>query len=103
MVSSTGSDEQDPFEPFTDAELTALALAADPDPVINPDAVPFGAVRGEFGDLLPAWYMPAPAAASATGARRRRNAMVGAVVISSLLLVNALGLCITYGRLEIPF
>ena len=100
MATGAGVQQDDDFEPFTDAELTALALAADPDPVINPDAVPFGVAHGDFGDLLPAWYMPAPAR---VGGRRRRNAMVATVVIASLLLVNALGLCITYGRLEIPF
>lgn len=99
MGSSAAPQPQDELEPLTDAELTALALAADPDPVIDPDAVPFGLAEGAF-DLLPAWYMPAPATA---GGARRRNAVVAAVVIGSLLFVNALGLCITYGRLEIPF
>lgn len=85
---------------FTDDELTALALAADPDPPIDDDAVPFAVVCGEFGDLLPAWYMPAPLAAHPS---RRRHAVVATVVIASLLLINALGMCITYGRLEVPF
>lgn len=86
--------------PISDEELTVLALAADPDPTIEADAVPFAVQHGEYGDLLPVWYMPPPAGA---GGSRRRNAVIATVVIASLLLVNALGLCITYGRLEIPF
>ncbi len=93
----------DVLEPLTDEELTALALAADPDQAIDDDAVPLSAFQGEFGDLLPDWYMPAPAAHSGSRGRRRRNAVVASVVIFSLLFINALGLCITYGRLEIPF
>jgi len=87
------------LEPLSDDELTELALAADPDQPIDDDAIPLAQYQGEFGDLLPAWYMPAPAA----GGSRRRNAAVASVVTFSLLFINALGLCITYGRLEIPF
>ena len=93
----------DLLEPITDEELTALALAADPDQQIDDDAVPLTAFHGEFGDILPDWYMPAPASISSSPGRRRRNAVVASVVIFSLLFINALGLCITYGRLEIPF
>ena len=100
MTSFAAVDMLEDLPPISDDELTSLALAADPDPVIHADAVPFAALHGEYGDLLPAWYMPAPCA---TGGSRRRNAMVATVVIASLLLVNALGLCVTYGRLEIPF
>ena len=100
MTSPPAVEMLEDLPPISDDELTALALAADPDPVIDADAVPFAALHGEYGDLLPAWYMPAP---STAGGSRRRNAMVATVVIASLLLVNALGLCITYGRLEIPF
>jgi len=87
------------LDPLTDEELTELALAADPDQTIDDDAVPLAQYQGEYGDLLPAWYMPAPAAHGP----RRRNSMVASVVIFSLLFINALGLCITYGRLEVPF
>jgi len=87
------------LEPLSDEELTAQALAADPDPMIDDDAVPLAQYQGQYGDLLPAWYMPAP---SASGPRRR-NAVVASVVVFSLLFINALGLCITYGRLEVPF
>jgi hypothetical protein len=94
-------DESDwaSLEPLTDEELTELALAADPDQAIDEDAVPLAQYQGEYGDLLPDWYMPAPAAHGS----RRRNAVVASVIIFSLLFINALGLCITYGRLEVPF
>jgi hypothetical protein len=50
--------------------------------------------------LLPAWYMPTPAAGpsdptSTTSWRRR--AIVWTFV-ASLVLINAAGLCVTYGR-----
>ncbi|HEY4331849.1 MAG TPA: hypothetical protein VGM78_04745 [Ilumatobacteraceae bacterium] len=83
---------------ISDEELTELALAADPDQPIDADALPMSAYRNQFPELLPDWYMPTPAFSSS-----RRNALVGAVVIFSLLFINALGLCITYGRLEVPF
>ena len=81
-----------------DAELAALALAADPDVDVPDDAVPFG-VDGRPAGLLPEWYMPAPA-----GLRRSRSTRlaVGAIVVS-LALVNAVGLCVTYGLPEIAW
>ena len=45
-----------------DDELTAEALAADPDAPIADDAMPFDAGSEATGNmLLPQWYMPAPA------------------------------------------
>lgn len=87
---------------FTDEELAEQALAADPDAAVADDAVPFRAAHGEFGDLLPDWYMPAPDGAGNPALRGRRK-VVSTVVIGSILIVNAMGLCITYGSLEIPF
>ena len=85
-------------EPFTDDELSALALAADPDVPIPDDAVPFGQPAAD-GALLPEWYMPVP------GSFRRTRARVVAVtaIIGSLLLVNGAGLCVTYGWPEIAW
>jgi hypothetical protein len=83
--------------PFTDAELEVLALAADPDRPIDPDAEPFGGVTGS--DLLPEWYMPSP---QATGRSPRRVLAVTAIIVS-LLLVNGAGLCVTYGFPEIAW
>lgn len=92
--------EFDPADlPFSDEELTELALAADVDQPLADDAVPFDMNRNEFGGLLPDWYMPAPAAHIAG----RRRSVVGGVVILSLMLVNALGMCVTYGSLVVAW
>ncbi|MFL5882089.1 MAG: hypothetical protein ACJ782_18850 [Actinomycetota bacterium] len=84
---------------FTDEELTALALAADPVEPLAEDAVPRQSYLGTFPELLPSWYMPAPGSYR----RTRTRAAVVTVIIVSLLVINALGLCITSGHLEIPF
>jgi len=85
--------------PLSDAELSALALAADPDPALGDDAVPLAEVLGPGGPrLLPEWYMPAPMgrAGPLRGWRRR----VVLLVIASFLLITAAGLCNTYGQLR---
>jgi hypothetical protein len=64
----TGVDDNErlgPPEPLTDAELSALALAADPDAVLDSDAVPLAVVLGtDSPAALPSWYMPAPMSGS---------------------------------------
>ncbi len=80
---------------LSDEELTALALAADPDVVLGDDAVPIRPLdRPNADPLLPSWYMPAPATGGSHPPWQRRVA-VG--VVSSILLINAAGLCVTYG------
>jgi hypothetical protein len=82
---------------LSDEELTVLALAALPDPDLDDDAVPFRLLDAAGGDpLLPSWYMPAPA--SSIGARPGWRRQVAVVVIVSFLLINAAGLCSTYGH-----
>ena len=84
--------------PLTDAELTALALAADPDAPISADAVPFTLHMAQFaGAALPGWYM---APAVARGGRRWRLPVVLAIV-SAFVLIEALGLCNTFGQLTL--
>lgn len=81
-----------------DDELTRLALAADPDPALSPDAVPWTA--GTHPDpLLPDWYMPAPA----PGVRALRGWRRGVawLLIVAAIAVVASGLCNTYGDLVI--
>src|SRR5580765_7893380 len=89
---------------MTDEELTALALAADPDVPLDDTAVPLtDYLRSEVGDdgddlgLLPGWYMPSPM----SGARRlhgwRRR--VAIAVILAFVLIDAAGLCSTYGSI----
>ena len=81
--------------PVDDEELTALALAADPDQPIDPNARPF-VVGGDSG-LLPSWYMPAPT----MRAQEPWQVAVVLFVVGTLLLITGLGLCITYGYLVV--
>jgi hypothetical protein len=76
-------------------ELSALALAADPDTEVPDDAVPFDLRHGDEDGLLPAWYFPVPAARQVRGWRRPAVLLVA----GSFLLVSACGLCCTYGAL----
>ncbi len=77
----------------SDDELTSLALSADPHPHIDLSVAPWRAASAAAGALLPDWYMPAPA-----GRHRGTGVKVGiAVIIVSFVLINALGLCVTYG------
>jgi hypothetical protein len=85
-------------ERMTDEELTALALAADPDCEVGPHAVPID-LSGPDGHgrrhPLPEWYMPVPMG-SPRPLRGWRRA-VGLAVVGSFVLINAYGLCSTYG------
>jgi hypothetical protein len=80
--------------PITDEELTALALSADPDQPLDADAVPIGVYLANAAGPLPEWYM-APVMARHTG--RRQRAVILAVV-ASFVLIEAFGLCSTYGQ-----
>ena len=87
-------DDAEALQPFTDEELTELALAADPDAPVDYDAVSPFATAHPAG-LLPEWYMPAVAGGirPLRGWRRR----VVLLIIASFLLIDAYGLCSTYG------
>jgi hypothetical protein len=85
-------------EGVADDELTALALAADPDQPVDPDAVPIS-LGGVAPGLLPEWYMPAPM--STGGGSARRWVLGGIVVI--LVAMNGAGLCVTNGVPEIAW
>ena len=86
-----------PTGAFTDEELTELALAADPSAPLAGDAVPIGIHLAHFADPLPSWYMPP--ALSREG-RRWKTPFVIAIV-SAFLLIDAMGLCNTYGLLSL--
>ena len=83
----------------SDDELTALALAADPEPAAPPDAVSVWDVLEVDDDapLLPEWYQPAPMrrAVLLHGWRRR----VVLVTIIAFVAIDAFGLCSTYGHI----
>lgn len=85
---------------ITDEELTQLAMAADPDAVVPDDAVSVWEFLGdETNLLLPEWYMPATAGRPTSGRRWKRAVVI--VVIIAFLVVNAYGLCSTYGSITI--
>ncbi len=83
----------------SDDELTAIALAADPDAPIDEAAIPLDQyLQDECDDpLLPEWYMPAPM----HGGRRLRGwrRRVAILVIVAFVLIDAYGLCSTYGSI----
>lgn len=87
-------------EPVSDDELVAQALAADPVDTLPDDAISFDELTGAEGhELLPDWYMPRP------GPRARiidgwRSRLVVAIV-GSIVLVDAAGFCVIYGRITI--
>ncbi len=90
-VPTAGVDDQ--WEPVTDEELVALALRTAPEGASVDDAVPLDDYLGRQPGLLPAWYMPRPL--SATGARWRRVVVLG--VVAAFLILEAAGLCSTFG------
>lgn len=87
--------DEEPAAGLTDDELTALALAADPDEPVAPDALPWDLHGSGQLCLLPNWYMPPVMAVRARGWR----VPVVVLLIGAFLLVDALGLCFTYGQL----
>jgi len=103
MAGSRVEDVADPDltgPPLTDEELTEQALAADPDAGVADDAVPLHELlasteRPGAADLLPGWYMPPPMGSGRLldGWRRR----VVLLIVASFVLINAVGMCSTYG------
>lgn len=79
-----------------DEELARLAMAGDPEAPLPPDAVPWSPDR-DGADLLPDWYMPAPAGTPLQGWRRA----VAWLIVGAALAVVASGLCNTYGELVV--
>lgn len=85
------------YDELTEAELTALALSADPDAPLHPDAVPIDQYLGRAEPSLPSWYM-APVSRRHMG---RAGRLVVLAVVGAFVLIEAFGLCSTYGQL--PF
>jgi hypothetical protein len=89
---------------MTDDDLTAEALAADPDAPLADDAESFWAVTEAGGAtdaprMLPEWYMPAPMAGAPPLHGWRRQVVF--LVIAAFLTITAAGLCNTYGDLRL--
>jgi hypothetical protein len=84
---------------LTDDELTALALAADPEVELGDDAVSLWELNAsEPDDLLPAWYMPSPMTRTRLLHGWRRTVVI--LIVASFLLIDAYGLCSTYGWVQ---
>jgi hypothetical protein len=81
---------------FTEAELTELALSADPDATMEEDAVPLSVYLGQSQGLLPQWYMPSPMARAA-GSRWRLPVVL--VIVAAFVIIEAFGLCSTFGQI----
>ena len=77
---------------ITDEELTAEALAADPDCPLRADAVAFESGDSGGRSMLPEWYMPAP-----SPGRSRGRVIVFTVLAGSLVAGNVVGFCVTFG------
>jgi hypothetical protein len=77
--------------PLTDEELTALALAADPNAPIADDATVITGISAV--STLPSWYMPAIALRRSG---RWQRAVI-CTVVAAFLIIEAFGLCSTYG------
>ena len=59
------------------------------------DAVPLAEYLGQSDGLLPLWYMPSP---MVRGGSRWRLPVV-LVIVGAFVLIEALGLCSTFGQL----
>jgi hypothetical protein len=81
---------------LSDDELTEMALAADPNVPLSPNAVPWTCVPSSES-ALPAWYMP-PAVALRTNTKTR---IVVAAIILGFLVIDSFGLCVTSGFISL--
>lgn len=74
-----------------------MALAADREPIVDVDAIPWSGAWANAPMLIPEWYMPRPSSSS-----RGRGAMIViGVVLAGFLVIDAFGLCITSGFLSV--
>lgn len=84
--------------PFTDEELTAMAMADNPDRPLGKDVVPMSVylagLSGSLVSQLPEWYMPP---VMARGGKWRVPVVLA--IVGAFLVIEALGLCSTYGQL----
>jgi hypothetical protein len=79
--------------PFSDEELSALALAAEPITALDENAVAWGGGDSRKPSLLPNWYMPSPS----YHLRGRWTRAIVITLIVGFLVIDAFGLCITSG------
>jgi hypothetical protein len=82
---------------LTDAELEALALAADAEQPLADDAIPVSLFGDRVSGMLPQWYMAPVMARRVTG--WRTPVVIGIVAV--LLGLEALGLCSIFGQVVV--
>jgi len=70
-----------------------------PNPSKPTDATPIPWTDEPADGLLPAWYMPA--ATARVRGRGRRGLIAG--IVLALVVINSVGLCVTYGLAEIAW
>jgi hypothetical protein len=92
MSDTSGSGEFSSAYP-NDEELATLAMCADPHPVIDAHAIPWTGRSDPSLSGLPDWYMPP----SIGLVHSRTVRVVVACVVAGFLLVDASGLCNTFG------
>ena len=98
-MTSPVTRDREPLGAFTDDELSALALAADPDIAVDDDAVClWDRTRSDVIQLLPDWYMPSSLGGTGQVLGWRRRVVL--LTITSFLVITAYGLCNTYGQLR---
>ena len=78
---------------ISDEELATLALSADPNQEIDPDAVPIEIYPAESLGFLPLSYMPPVMA----GVSARWRTPIVVLLVVAFLAIDAVGLCMTYG------
>ena len=83
--------------PFSDEELSALALAAEPIARLDANAVAWGGGDARTPSLLPNWYMPSPS----YQVRGRWTRAIVVTLIVGFLVIDGFGLCITSGFLSL--
>ena len=81
--------------PLTEAELTELALAADPDSLWPRMPCRWPRYLRLDPGLLPSWYMPTPM----TRSHARWRLPVVVALIAAFVIIEAFGLCSTFGQL----
>jgi hypothetical protein len=91
-VVAAGPDDD---EELSDAELTRLALAADPSEPLHADAVPIDLYPEGAATFLPLWYMPP---VMRHGSKPWHRWAIGAVIVA-FITIDVFGLCSTYGPL----
>ena len=92
----TPGDERDDHEPISDEELAAEAMAADPFPSLDHARSIHELIGPPGTSTLPEWYMPAIASGAGRVHGWRRATVF--TFIAALLVIEAFGLCSTYGQ-----